>query len=40
VPDEDEPVPVAKRHQSSAEDGTEFALRQAMESVRIDSLKQ
>lgn len=31
VPDDDEPHPFAKRHQSSAEDETEMALRQAME---------
>ncbi len=40
LPDDDESGPVAKRHQSSAEDETEIALRQAMESVRIDSPKQ
>ncbi|KAL4928045.1 DUF3435 domain-containing protein [Aspergillus undulatus] len=40
VPDDDEPVPVAKRYQTSVEDQTENALRQAMESVRIDSPKQ
>lgn len=40
VPDDDEPVPVAKRYQTSAEDQTEYALRQAIESVRIDSPKQ
>ncbi|GFF61247.1 hypothetical protein IFM51744_10627 [Aspergillus udagawae] len=34
VPDDDEPVPVAKRHESSAEDETEVAFRQSMESVR------
>lgn len=40
LPANDESGPVAKRHQSSAEDETEIALRQAMESVRIDSPKQ
>lgn len=40
LPDDDESGPVSKWHQSSAEDKTEIALRQAMESVRIDSPKQ
>ncbi|GMG38731.1 unnamed protein product [Aspergillus oryzae] len=40
LPGDDESSPVFKRHQSSAEDETEIALRQAMESVRIDCPKQ
>jgi hypothetical protein len=40
LPDDVEWGPVAKRYQSSAEDETEIALRQAMESVRIDLPKQ
>ena len=40
VPDDDDSGPVAKRYQSSAEDETEIALRQAIESVRINSPKQ
>ncbi|KAL6233926.1 hypothetical protein BDW75DRAFT_251728, partial [Aspergillus navahoensis] len=40
LPDDDKSGPVAKRPQSSAEDETDIALRQAMESVRIDSAKQ
>ncbi|KAL4761146.1 uncharacterized protein BDW70DRAFT_150295 [Aspergillus foveolatus] len=40
VPDDDEPGRIAKRHQSSAEDESEIALRQAMEFVRINSPKQ
>ncbi|KAL3429111.1 hypothetical protein BDV09DRAFT_200914 [Aspergillus tetrazonus] len=40
LPDDEEFGPVAKRHQSSADDETEIALRQAMVSVRIDSPSQ
>ncbi|KAJ1715650.1 hypothetical protein NYO67_2123 [Aspergillus flavus] len=40
LPDDDQSGPVAKRHQSSAEDETDTALRQTMESVRISSPKQ
>ncbi|KAL2810116.1 hypothetical protein BDW59DRAFT_155642, partial [Aspergillus cavernicola] len=37
VPDDDEPCPPAKRQQYLAEDETEIALHQAIESVRITS---
>ncbi|KAF9888554.1 hypothetical protein FE257_008485 [Aspergillus nanangensis] len=40
VPDDDEPIPAAKRRRLFAEDETGNALQQAIESARVDSPRQ